>query len=250
MMPSQSAGLPSTVSCVLPRCFLLLVLCLLASCGDDGPSAGTSGTNSVPLQAEPRDDVPFRKLVEHWAARSDAERGLEALDFAVGLESGIGQKHDRCFIFFAEMLVHLDQLDLLLLLEDRIVSRDPSSGPEKRWLLHAALYNDRGRPLVVATMSELAPRRLDSMLLAPWREGGLQDLLAILQDKGRETEDRWEAADLMGWHGAPELIPYLVPLREDATVYYPDSHLSWGKAVTIGEKVASTIKLIKRRHGG
>lgn len=228
------------------RCFLIVVLSVLVSCGESSRSVGSS---SEAIQRKHRDDGPFRRLVEHWAARLDAERGLEALEFAAGLDAGIGQKHDRCFIFFAERLVSTDQLDLILLLEDRIVSIDSLFGSEKRWLLHCALYNDRGNPLVVAAMRELARKRPDSLLLAPWREGGLQFLLTILQDKTTRTEDRWKAADLIGYHGSPELVPFLVSLREDATVYYPDGHPPWGKAVSIGEKVAMTIEMIKRRHG-
>jgi hypothetical protein len=104
--------------------------------------------------------------------------------------------------------------------------------------LHWAMVAGRPSTALACLLRRLAEQNGDSLVLAPYRAGGIAYLLTVLEDEHRGTDDRVLSAIRLGQVGTVDLLERMASLAGDAHTYYglygghagpgePDETLGW-----------------------
>lgn len=96
------------------------------------------------------------------------------------------------------------------------------------------------------TLERLASRYPDELNLAPFRAGGMEYLLATLEDTHEDPNIRAYSAKVLAAHGTEEMIARMERLIGDGSVMQPPMG-PIGRPSTVGEVVRHAIETIRRR---
>lgn len=117
--------------------------------------------------------------------------------------------------------------------------------PERRSVYWSTLARVGATPEAVRLLETWAAREPDSIELAPFRPGGVEDLLAWLEDAARPPQARARCAWALAHAGDRSALPRLRALADDPTPV-PIRSLRAGSGVpTLGDIVRDCIRMLE-----
>ena len=114
---------------------------------------------------------------------------------------------------------------------------------DRRWWLHSAVGR---RAPDRASLVRWAAADRGTLSLAPYRPGGAEELLRVVEDPGARIEDRVWATRMLEDLGDAGMLPRLQALQGDQTVRN-SRYGAPGERDTLGKYVQRTIRAIQAR---
>ena len=204
----------------------MLIPIAIARGGDAPPPGGEGGFAALVAALEGQPDEARRSLYAHLARSLVPQKPRDDDHSLVGLVDALAAREDW------KVLDHLESV--LIAAEDL----------HRRWWLHQAM---RMQPSARTLLTQWAARDKSTLSLAPFRPGGPEELLRVVEDPKALIDDRVWAARMLEDLGDVRMLARLEALREDKTVYESGYGAPGQSSETLGKYVKRTIGAIEAR---
>lgn len=194
----------------------------------------------------------FDGVVEKWRALPPASRHAEALRLARELEVGYANEKPRTFRLLVTELIAQGLDDVLDHLDRNLKEGDGRFPMSKKRMLHGLVSSVAGVSIVGGLdtiqplLRVLAARNLTSIPLAPFRAGGIDFLLNLLEETEVSVDARVSCAYELGMWAGLDALPRMKRLRGDQTPYTSLGGIPFEQE-TLGHNVTAAIERIEAR---
>lgn len=206
-----------------------------------------NGQSSAPAAhaASASDPNTYAGIVAHWEDMPVEQRRTVALEASRMLGPPFLTKEGySAFQELLDAIVAARDYELVQFL-DKAVEEFPDWRRRKhsiRW----AFVDGPSTPRVRAMLKRMAKRYHDSVLLAPYRNGGIRFLVRVARDEHESQTRRREALNRLSVFAGSSVIPELQKLFDDRM---PDSSFgpAFGPDTTIGDDAKEAVRSIRSR---
>ena len=224
------------------RRHLGLFLVLLAGCGR---LQATDLPAPVPVAEIENVNIHFERDVASFTLLP-ADRALSRLKELIDEDDpyfiGMGDRNQQLF----EETARQGRVDLLEALDAQL--GDSSADQDVRWSIHVVVSGDWRDPGMRRVRDQLARRHPESLWLAPYRPGGVEYLLEIVESPAKPIHDRERSVAILSGRGTAEILKRLAPFAGDATEVPGVRNLRVGDPTpTLGSFVTKAMKRIQER---
>jgi hypothetical protein len=219
---------------------VLSVLALVVT----GCGAGSDEVQRPAAQAPESDKLrPYRTVVEEHRDKPLADRVAIYLPLAQSLNPASKTRtYEESLRTLTLELLEAGDFGVLEALEERL-----EAGGRKRALWETVSY--RGRTAGARRLAEKwASENPEIIQLARFRPGGVEFLLAMLEDEAADPRDRARSARELGLAGDVHVIPRLRKLEDDRTPVHGRSIRAGGPAPTLGESVKWAMNRLEQKE--
>ncbi len=222
---------------------MICVMCLV-SYGEDRPALPVETSPAAYRSSLQQEVIRIRSL-----PKQDQLKRLLALGNSV--PSIIYMSEEESFIGLAKTVVELREFDWADGLDRGLP--DSREGAKKTNRIYAALWEKRADPEALRLLRSLAMRHPEEISLAGFRPGGIEYLLAILENPLAPSMERRLAVRELGVHGTNASTERLTAFADDATPVDDGSGFEFHEDeqdVPLGRYVQEAIRYIREREGG
>jgi hypothetical protein len=145
----------------------------------------------------------------------------------------------------ARALIHSEDWESVAYIERNLGSDSLDSRRRRAiWSVLVEVQADTRSRLM---LSVLASENRESIMLAPYRPGGVDWLVEIVLDTSAPIDPQVEACEVLGGHGDMAAADRIAHLANDATPYYGSAVVIDAGQETLGDYVTQSVGRIRTR---